>query len=134
DFTELIPYIPTYQDAFCDYATTQKQNKLHHEKEKLRACVQNIFYDKSREKYYVLVGHKLKNIEEFNKYEYDYRPFSVIVFNKNFKKLKEYAFEADIYKYRNAVMTSKGLIIQRKEQNLTPDNYGTQIFDLLEFN
>jgi len=132
DFTKIDEYIPTVKDAFSDIATTRKGIETYQNITNLRGNIQNIFYSKN--KYYVLVGHTLKTIEEFNQYEYDYRPFSVIVLDENFKKLKEYPFAADIYKYRNAVMTSKGLVIQRKEQNLTPDNYGTQTFDLLEFN
>jgi hypothetical protein len=132
DFTKIIEYIPSIKDIFGDFTTTRKGDEKYQNIKRLRGYIHNIFYNKN--KYYVLVGHELKTIEEFNQYQYDYRPFSVIVFDKNFKKLKEYPFAADIYKYRNAVMTSKGLIIQKKEQNLTPDNYGTQTFDLLEFN
>jgi len=132
DFTKIPEYIPTVKDVFGDLATNEKGFEKYDNIMKLRGRIPNIFYNK--EKYYVLVGHELKNIEEFNKYGYVYRPFSVIVFDKNFKRQKEYPFAADTYKYPFAVMTSKGLIIQRKEQNLTPDNYGTQTFDLLEFN
>lgn len=93
----------------------------------------NIFYHDNTKKYYVLLGHALKNEEEFKLYGYEYRPFSVFVYDKDFKTATEYAFAGGIYKYRNALMTSEGLMIQQKEQNTNINNYGTQTFDLLEF-
>jgi hypothetical protein len=132
DFTELTENIAEVKIA-CDFIENPQNREKYELMNKLRACIHNIFYNSKEQKYYVLIGHALKNIEEFEKYKYDYRPFSVIIYDKNFENPKEYAFPADIYKYRNTIMTSKGLLIQRKEQNLTPENYGTQTFDLLRF-
>jgi hypothetical protein len=118
----------TVQDVFGD-SKTQKKYQKYIKYIKLNFSILNIFFNKQEKKYYVLVEHNIKKEEELKKG----RIFSVIIYDKNFENPKEYVFPADVYKYMNAIMTSKGLLIQRKEQNLTPENYGTQTFDLLRF-
>ncbi|MDR2684158.1 MAG: hypothetical protein LBB53_02100 [Prevotellaceae bacterium] len=130
-YTDL-DYMPVSpKEVFCDFTTNQNNYEKYNENNKLRGQVFNIFFNEKEQKYYVFVWHKQKNMEEYNK---NGKNYSIITYNRNFKKLKEYLINTDLYAFGKAVMTSKGLLIQRKEQNLTPDNYGTQIFDLLGFN
>ncbi|MDL2262832.1 DUF4221 domain-containing protein [Bacteroidales bacterium OttesenSCG-928-I21] len=97
--------------------------------------ISNVFYNSKTKQYYVLVLHALKNLEEWQYlHDGDYRPFSIIIYNKNFENPKEYAFAANTYICRNSFMSEEGLWIQRKPENLTRENYGTQTFDLIKFN
>jgi hypothetical protein len=122
------------KDVFGNFQTTQKGYKQYENERALSGAIINIFYNQNTKKYYILSSHQLKNEEEYKKYGYSYHPFSVFVSNGNFEHFTEYAFEANTYNYQNAVMTSEGLMIQRKDTNININNYGTQTFDLLGFN
>lgn len=126
-------FTPSVKEVFSDFNTTQKQYKEFESKYYRRGTVQNIFYNSKQQKYYITAGHSLNSDEELEKYGYDLRPFSVILYDKNFENSVEYTFEPNIYKCRNAIMTSKGLLMERKQHNINIDNYGTQTFDLLDF-
>ena len=100
-----------------------------------KGLIGEIFYDEIINKYLVIVLHSVKNKEEFEKLDgFNYRPFSIIVYDHNFENPKEYKFDANTYHTRNCFMTSEGFMIQRKPENLSINNYGTQTFDLLKFN
>ena len=103
--------------------------------ELFKGVIGEIFYDKTVNKYLVIVLHSVKNKEEFEKYDgFNYRSFSIIVYDENFENPKEYKFDGNTYHTRNCFMTSEGFMIQRKPDNLNIKNYGTQTFDLLKFN
>ncbi|MDR2009479.1 MAG: hypothetical protein LBQ22_03250 [Bacteroidales bacterium] len=97
--------------------------------------ISELFYNEKIKQYMVIVMHTVKDKEEYDKYNgFDYRPFSIIIYDENFENPKEYVFEANIYICRNSFMSEEGLWIQRKPENLTKENYGIQTFDLLKFN
>jgi hypothetical protein len=97
--------------------------------------IDRLFFNEKAKQHYVILTHELKDIEEWKNYNNgDYRPFSVIIYDENFENPKEYAFEAHTYIARNCFMSQEGLWMQRKPEQLTKENYGTQTFDLLKFN
>lgn len=105
------------------------------ETHKLQGRIQYLFFNTNESRYYVIVSHNLKNERQFNETENGkYAPFSVIIYDENFENSKEYAFEENTYACRRAYMTTEGLLIQRKPENQDISNYGTQTFDLLNFN
>jgi hypothetical protein len=100
------------------------------------SSINRMFFNNEKTKqYYIILSHKLKNKKEWENYNNgDYRPFSVIIYDENFENPKEYAFAAHTYIARNCFMSQEGLWLQRKPEQLTKENYGTQTFDLLKFN
>jgi hypothetical protein len=96
--------------------------------------ITNILFNENTQQYYVMVWYEIKEKIDINNDSWEYRPFSVIVYDKDFENPVEYNFEGDKYFSRNVLMSSEGLLIQRKPENLNIKNYGTQTFDLLKFN
>ncbi|MDR2927689.1 MAG: hypothetical protein LBV41_05770 [Cytophagaceae bacterium] len=100
-----------------------------------KGVIAELFYDEKINKYLAVVLHSVKNREEYNRFErFNYRPFSIIAYDANFENPVEYNFEGNTYNARISFMCSEGFMIQRKPENLTVHNYGTQTFDLLKFN
>ncbi|NLA23604.1 MAG: hypothetical protein GX879_01420 [Bacteroidales bacterium] len=95
-----------------------------------------VFFHKKENNYYVVLSHFIDEDDQKLVQEKQQRsePFSVIKYDENFENPKEYKFEAGTYIPRNSCMTSEGLIIQRKPENLKKDNFGVQSFDLFKFN
>ncbi|MDR2926987.1 MAG: hypothetical protein LBV41_02110 [Cytophagaceae bacterium] len=100
-----------------------------------KSVIGELFYDEKNGKYLVIVLHSVNTQEEFDRFEaFNYRPFSIIAYDANFENPVEYNFEGNTYNARISFMCSEGFMIQRKPENLTVHNYGTQTFDLLKFN
>jgi len=113
----------------------QLNNSENYIKSSYQGRICELFYNEKTKQYLVIVMHSANNKEEYDSYnEFDFRPFSVIIYNENFENPKEYTFEAHTYICRNAFMSQEGLWMQRKPEKLTKENYGTQIFDLIKFN
>jgi hypothetical protein len=94
--------------------------------------IDGIYYDKNKKIFYVLVAMQINGFEELDN---PGRNFSIIVYNESFKKQGEYLFEKEKYNYRKGVtLTSEGIMLQRKSENLSRENYGTQTFDFYQFN
>jgi len=85
-----------------------------------KGILTNIFYDKKIGCYYVVVLHKI----EFKNDEIDYkkldeRPFSIIKYDTDFKKLNEFVFnkEKSEYLVNGIFQTEKGLLILNNDNN-----------------
>lgn len=136
ELLETINIKSKYTDLGYSYTIKENLNKSENKMKSLyqgRIC--ELFFNEKTKQYIVIVMHAAKDKEEYDSYnEFDYRPFSVIVYDENFKNPKEYKFEANTYICRNSFMSQEGLWLQRKPENLTKENYGTQTFDLIKFN
>jgi len=124
-----------HTDIGYSFTFEEKFNDAENKKSLYTGRICELFYNEKTEQYFVIVMHSAKNEEEYDSYnEFDFRPFSVIIYNENFENPKEYSFEAHRYICRNAFMSQEGLWMQRKPEKMTKENYGTQIFDLIKFN
>ena len=116
-YTDIGFKILTVEEIFNQNNDQNNSGKIHY-----------LYYSNRDKKYYIIVSHTVK--EEIE--DYKYIPFSIITYDENFNNPKEYKFNKNTYSCRKAFMTTEGLIIQRKPEKLTKENYGTQTFDLLE--
>lgn len=80
---------------------------------KSKGFISRIFYNKSVNKYIVIVYHEGKNGEIFD--DISKRPFSIILLDNNFKKIEEIPFFDMKLRGGFSFMTSKGLMIASAE-------------------
>ncbi len=99
----------------------------------MRGSIADFYYNENRAQYFVIIEHAIEGRNYADGHKVDYGPFSVIIYDKNFENPIEYFIPEGKYYRLGTYMTSEGLIWQRKYENLTKDNYGTQTFDLLSF-
>ena len=118
-----------YKEADSDYFKTMD---IYDMKKRKEWSIQNVFEANDKKSWYVLVGHRPQENEGPKGFQY--RGFTLVKYSHNFKKIREYHFEPNIYDYRTMIMTPEGLMIRRKDNDITIDNYGTQTFDLLDLN
>lgn len=118
-----------------DVNVYENQEKKYWKEVLHMGMINNIYYNKNTNEFYIIVQHSLKNETELNKYGEmgKYRAFSVIVCNKNLEKKYEYKFDGNLYNSRVSIMTEQGLLILKKDINQNINNYGKQSFDLLKF-
>lgn len=90
--------------------------EIINENAKLKGHINRCFYNSIEKKHYVVVFHEL--ISQTQKLKQGlFRPFSVIVFNELFIKENEYIFSEDLYKGGYSILTSHGLMFQKKNTN-----------------
>lgn len=91
-------------------------------KEINKSMIRNIFFDSKKEIYEVVFQHQINQNEDRNN-----RKFSVILYDKNFKKYKEVLF--DDYKYNSytPIFVDNKILLEIKSQPLNIKKYG--IFD-----
>lgn len=76
----------------------------------------DLLYDKFSEKFYVIVLHDF-NIKENQ--SINFRPFSILVYSKEFKKIKEIKFDYGTHRPYNCIQTSQGILVLNKYKNET---------------
>lgn len=89
-----------------------------------------LMYYTARNQYYCLIKH-----QQFNQtLASSLKSFSLLIYNSNFIKLKEYAFENTNYDYNNALLTTKGLLLLKNDttKSLIKDEKVT--YCLFDFN
>lgn len=97
--------------------------------------INRIFYDDLRELLYVLVFHEQKN--RSSSVYGAARAWSLIVYNKDFKKVYEEAFEHDEYSMGFTKLTPRGLMIRKREKQQHEKNKRSKekvyTFDIFDF-
>ncbi|CAN5458799.1 hypothetical protein BH10BAC1_BH10BAC1_08670 [soil metagenome] len=96
-----------------------------------KGFLSNIFYNSTKNEYYVLVFHEIKK-ENVNKQDY-YKAFSVIIYDSTFTNSREYQFAATEYQSGFAIMTEEGLMIPKKENTSDKIKNGKTVFVLFSF-
>lgn len=111
-----------YNDQINEWGLSKVRNNI----------IKELYYSKEDELFYLMLAMK---INEFNEMDNPGRNFSILIYDKDFNKLGEYYFEREKYRDRwSMTMTTEGILIQQRPKNLSIDNYGTQTYDLFEFN
>lgn len=83
-------------------------------------CADDVQYDELSEQYYVTILHQVPITTPKEK-QGDERPFSVCIFDKNFKKIKEHFFDNRTYE-NQLITTKKGLFLIKKKTIFSPKN------------
>ena len=100
---------------------------LERENRKKSPYIANVLYSNTKEEYYFLV----KTAEDFSiESELGY-PFYIAIYDKDLEYKREIVVKSDQFKPQGAIMTSKGLLIEKI--NLEADkNRGFVLFDMKE--
>lgn len=81
-------------------------------------AINRFLYDEYRKLFYVIVAHEIKpELQKENKYV---RPWSFIIYDTSFNKLKEFPFAAKSYNYFNTIVCKEGILISNNFNTL-PD-------------
>lgn len=83
--------------------------------------VEHLGYDKNKEKYYISVFHQIPITTPEENSGNDNRPFSILVFDKQFKKIKEVFFDNKTYN-SHPISIQKGVFLVKKTPPFSPKN------------
>ncbi|MDD2412864.1 MAG: hypothetical protein PHN55_12830 [Dysgonamonadaceae bacterium] len=97
-----------------------------------KGLIARMYYSKEQEKYYVIVYHEVKNVKGLLEEDLR-RHFSIIIYDKAFKKLHEEAFMDGVYLGWGALVTSQGLLIPKNNTNETKINNGKSTYTLFKY-
>jgi len=86
--------------------------------------VNGILYDEYRNKILVIVVHGTKDIEKNGDKKLSNRPFSILVYNKDYELENEYLFDSLKHDFNNIYVCKEGLIINAN--NSLGNNYKPQ--------
>ena len=100
--------------------------------ERTKGLIARMYYSKEEEKYYVVVYHEVKNVKGVPEVDLK-RHFSVIIYDKEFRKLHEEAFMDGVYMGWGALVTKEGLLIPKNNTNETKINNGKSIYTLFKY-
>lgn len=93
----------------------------------------NIFYDKYRDFFYLIISHGIEIKNDLGtKMNFNNKPFSIIVFDSNFKVLHEEKFKGSSYEIRNCFVGEKGLYISENNLESPLMNEDNLIFSLFK--
>lgn len=98
--------------------------------------INRIYYDDLRDLLYVLVFHEQK--DHTSSIYGAARPWSLIVYNKDFEKMYEESFEHDEYSMGFTKLTPRGLMVLKRDEQQNEKNKRSKekiyTFDIFDFN
>lgn len=96
------------------------------EQELMDKCrITNMLYSDAKKQYYVF----LKTAKDTSAIDELGYPFKIFVYDEHFTKKKQYAFDHDKYNPKTAMMTSKGIMIERIKKG---QEYGKKTFEFMD--
>lgn len=93
--------------------------------------VNGILYDEYRNKILVILVHGTQDIEKNGELKLSNRPFSILVYNKDYKLENEYLFDSLKHDFNNIYVCKEGLIINANNSlgnNYKPEKLIYEIF------
>lgn len=97
------------------------------EEEMQKKCrITNMIYHEEKQKYYIFVriAKDRSSVDELG------YPFQIFIYDKKFKKEKEITFNTDKYNPKSAMITSRGILIEKENEN---KEYGKRTFEIFNF-
>jgi len=113
----------------------EKTQSLLDQRGKFNGRIMRVFYDDNKNFLYVLVEHELKG--RSSKENLAVRPWSLIVYNEDFEKVYEKAFEQGVYRMTFTKLTPRGLMILQQDKEQYEKNKRSEeklyTFDIFDF-
>jgi hypothetical protein len=100
--------------------------------ERTKGLIARMYYAEKENIFYVVVYHEVKDVKGVPERDMK-RHFSIIIYDKEFKKLHEEAFVDGIYMGWGVLATAQGLLIPKNNTNETKINNGKSIYTLYKY-
>lgn len=129
EVTDTIPIIPEEYEIPTGIKLINKpgiSEDMMAEQELMEKCrITNMLYSQTKKQYYIFL-RTAKDLSAVDELGY---PFKLYVYDNRFKKKKEYTFKTDQYNPKSAMMTSKGIMIEKINKN---QEYGKKFFEFID--
>ena len=128
DLVDKIKVISDYSTVGVQPVELSKDNhaafgKVSSQKLQSEASIFDLLYNEKKELFYVILAHDFSKKEG---QDIKYRPFSILMYDKNLKKVKETKFDYGTHSPYYCIATQKGLLVLNRYE----DEKDKKIFDV----
>lgn len=127
--TDTIPVIPEEYSIPKAFAIESERIIGPKENKEIKgnSYIVSMQYSPEKKQYYIFVK---TGVDKSTSDELGY-PFKIFVYDEQFRKQKQIAFDTDQYTPKSAMMTSKGLFIEKISRG--EDSYGKRTYEIFDF-